>query len=206
MHPRLLEFSAAQAASQGARANQEDCTRLWYPNGSDAANGQHRAVLAVLADGMGGHVSGEIASKLACEECVQHFSAMPGELDDKIATVLEVSNASLGKAIASNAKLSGMGCTLVAAYVDRDGVRWASAGDSALLLFRSDRLYRLNDNHSLGALLDKQAAQNVITYEEAHNSPNRQSLRSALTGSPITIADIVRSPQTVLPADWLILS
>jgi protein phosphatase len=206
MRQRLLEFSAAQAAYQGARANQEDSTRLWYPDGSNAANGQHRAVLAVLADGMGGHVSGEIASRLACEECVQHFSAEPGNVDNKIATVLNASNASLGKEIASNSTLSGMGCTLVAAYLDRDGVRWASAGDSALLLFRNERLYRLNENHSLGALLDKQAAANVISYEEAHNSPNRQSLRSALTGSPISIANIERSPHTMLPADWLILA
>ena len=99
-----------------------------------------------------------------------------------------------------------MGCTLVAAYLDRDGVRWASVGDSALLLFRNDQLYRLNENHSLGALLDKQAAANLITYEEARNSPNRQSLRSALTGGPIALTDVVHSPQAVLPADWVIVS
>jgi serine/threonine protein phosphatase PrpC len=206
MHQRLLEFRAATASSQGARPYQEDCTRLWCPDGSDATSGQHREVLAVLADGMGGHVSGEVASNLVCEECVQHFSTTSGDLEEKIATVVGASNASLERAIHSNARLSGMGCTLVAAYLDRDGIRWASVGDSALLLFRNDRLYRLNDNHSLGALLDKQADANLITYEEAHNSPNRHSLRSALTGSPIAITDIMHCPQSVLPADWVILS
>jgi serine/threonine protein phosphatase PrpC len=205
MRQRPLEFSAASASSQGARPYQEDCTRLWYPDGAGTNGSQNRAVLAVLADGMGGHVSGEVASKLVCEECVQHFSAKPGDLEDKIATVLHASNASLERAILSNSSLSGMGCTLVAAYLDRDGVRWASVGDSALLLFRGDQLYRLNDDHSLGALLDKQAAANLITYEEAHNSPNRHGLRSALTGSPIAITDVAHSPQAVLPADWVIL-
>ena len=94
----------------------------------------------------------------------------------------------------------------MAAYLDSDGVRWASVGDSSLLLFRSGRLYRLNDNHSLGALLDKQAAAGLITYEEAHNSPNRHSLRSALTGGPIAVADVAHTPQSVLPGDWVIVA
>src|SRR5262249_53566525 len=78
--------------------------------------------------------------------------------------------------------------------------------DSSLLLFRGDRLYRLNDNHSLGALLDKQAAAKLITYEEAQSSPHRHSLRSALTGGPIALADIAHTPQALLPSDWVIVA
>jgi protein phosphatase len=163
-------------------------------------------VLAVLSDGMGGHVSGEVASKLVCDQSMQHFLSPPREPEGKIKTVLNVSNESLASAIQSNAKLSGMGCTLVAAYLDSEGVRWASVGDSSLLLFRGDQLYRLNDNHSLGALLDKQAAASLITYEEAQNSPNRHSLRSALTGGSIAMTDIVHTPQSMLPGDWVIVA
>jgi hypothetical protein len=54
--------------------------------------------------------------------------------------------------------------------------------------------------------LDKQAAAGLITYEEAHNSPNRHSLRSALIGGPIAISDIVHAPQSVLPGDWVIVA
>jgi protein phosphatase len=205
MPQRRLEFSVASASSQGARQYQEDSTRVWYPDGAEAVNGRRPAVLVVLSDGMGGHVSGEVASKLACDQSMQHFSA-PGEPADKIKNVLSASNASLEHAIRSDSKLAGMGCTLVAAYLDSDGVRWASVGDSSLLLFRGGELYRLNDNHSLGALLDKQAAARVITYEEANNSPNRHSLRSALTGGPIAIEDIAHTPQSVLPGDWVIVA
>ena len=206
MPQRRLEFSVASASSQGARQYQEDATRVWYPDGADASDGRRPVVLAVLSDGMGGHVSGEVASKLVCDESMQHFLTPPREPEGKIKTVLNVSNESLANAIRSNSKLSGMGCTLVAAYLDSEGVRWASAGDSSLLLFRGDQLYRLNDNHSLGALLDKQAAASLITYEEAQNSPNRHGLRSALTGSPIAISDIVHTPQSMLPGDWVIVA
>jgi PPM family protein phosphatase len=206
MQQRRLEFSVASAASQGARQYQEDATRVWYPDGAEAADGRRPVVLAVLSDGMGGHVSGEVASKLVCDQSMQHFLTTPGEPEGKIKTVLDASNESLSNAIRSNSKLSGMGCTLVTAYLDSEGVRWASVGDSSLLLFRSGQLYRLNDNHSLGALLDKQAAASLITYEEAQNSPNRHSLRSALTGGPIAISDIAHTPQSVLPGDWVIVS
>src|SRR5262249_14153674 len=204
MQQRRLEFSVASASSQGARQYQEDATRVWYPNGAEAD--RRPVVLAVLSDGMGGHVSGEVASKLVCDQSMQHFLAAPGEPEDKIKTVLNASNETLANAIRSNSKLSGMGCTLVTAYLDSGGVRWASVGDSSLLLFRGGQLFRLNDNHSLGALLDKQAAANLITYEEAQNSPNRHSLRSALTGSPIAMSDIAQTPQSVLPGDWVIVA
>jgi protein phosphatase len=206
MQQRRLEFSVASASSQGARQYQEDATRVWYPNGAEASDGRRPVVLAVLSDGMGGHVSGEVASKLVCDQSMQHFLTPPGEPEGKLKTVLNASNESLANAIRSNSKLSGMGCTLVAAYLDSEGVRWASVGDSSLLLFRADQLYRLNDNHSLGALLDKQAAASLITYEEAQNSPNRHGLRSALTGGPIAISDIALTPQSVLPGDWVILA
>ena len=206
MQQRRLEFSVASASSQGARQYQEDATRVWYPNGAEASDGRRPVVLAVLSDGMGGHVSGEVASKLVCDQSMQHFLTPPGAPEGKIKTVLNVSNESLASAIRSNSKLSGMGCTLVAAYLDSEGVRWASVGDSSLLLFRGDQLYRLNDNHSLGALLDKQAAASLITYEEAQNSPNRHGLRSALTGGPIAISDIVHTPQSMLPGDWVIIA
>jgi PPM family protein phosphatase len=206
MQQTWLEFSVASASSQGAREYQEDAIRVWYPDGVEAADPRRPVVLAVLSDGMGGHVSGEVASKLVCDQSLQHFLAMPGGPDDKIKTVLDASNESLERAIQSNAKLSGMGCTLVVAYLNSEGVRWASVGDSSLMLFRRGQLYRLNQNHSLGALLDKQAAAGLITYEEAHDSPNRHSLRSALIGGPIAIRDIVHAPQSLLPGDWVIVA
>src|SRR5690349_7280037 len=71
MQQRRLEFSVASASSQGARQYQEDATRVWYPNGAEASDARRPVVLAVLSDGMGGHVSGEVASKLVCDQSMQ---------------------------------------------------------------------------------------------------------------------------------------
>ena len=206
MHHKQLEFSVAFKAMRGARDYQEDSIKIWRPEGGEAANAARGSLLAVLSDGMGGHVSGEVASNTVCEHYVQHFATDASEPAQKLEPALVASNESLDRAIRANAKLSGMGCTVVVAYLDNEGLRWASVGDSSLLIFRNNELYRLNEDHSLGALLDKQAAARVISYEEAHNSPHRRSLRSAMTGGKIAHADIERSPQKVLPGDWVIVA
>ena len=58
---RVLEFSHATRASRGKRARQEDASAVWQPSSGGR-------LLIVLADGMGGHVSGQLASKIACDE------------------------------------------------------------------------------------------------------------------------------------------
>jgi PPM family protein phosphatase len=206
MHHKQLEFSVAFKAIAGARDYQEDSIKIWRPEGGGAANAERGSLLAVLSDGMGGHVSGEVASRLVCDKCVEYFQTVDGEPASKLEHALLASNDSLELAIRSDHRLSGMGCTLVLAYLDPDGLRWASVGDSQLLIFRNNRLYRLNDDHSLGALLDQQAEARVISFEEARGSPHRRSLRSAMTGGKIALADIERDPQQLIAGDWVIVA
>ena len=109
MQQRRLEFSVASASSQGARQYQEDSTRVWCPDGAEALNGRQPVVLAILSDGMGGHVSGEVASKLVCDQSMQYFLSTAGEPEDKVKTVLSVSNGSLEQAIRSELEAFGNG-------------------------------------------------------------------------------------------------
>jgi PPM family protein phosphatase len=201
--PRL-EFTYAEAADQGARSYQEDSVDVWRPNG--AVKGDARPLLVVLSDGMGGHVSGEVASKTACKRYVGNFSSQQGAIPQLLEHSLVASNDAIGNAIRKDPALDGMGCTIVASYLDHEGLRWASVGDSSLLLFRAGELRRLNEDHSLGALLDKQAAAKVISQEEAKSDPRRRTLRSALTGGPIAVSEIVRDPEKLLHGDWLIVA
>jgi serine/threonine protein phosphatase PrpC len=116
------------------------------------------------------------------------------------------SNDALNSAIRGNPKLDGMGCTLVVGYFDGEGLRWVSVGDSMLLLYRDRQLHRLNDDHSLGALLDKQARANIITWDEALNSPRRRTLRSALTGGNIALKEVMSQPVQLKHGDWAIIA
>jgi hypothetical protein len=137
---------------------------------------------------------------------MQHFLTPARRARGKIKTVLNASNASLANAIRSNSKLSGMGCTLVAAYLDSEGVRWASVRRQ--LAAAVPRRSALSSQRKPFTRRPPgwQAAASLITYEEAQNSPNRHSLRSALTGGPIAISDIVYTPQSTLPGDWVIIA
>jgi PPM family protein phosphatase len=204
MSPPRLEFECAGAAIKGARPYQEDTYDIWRPNA--VAKVGTKPLLAVLSDGMGGHVAGEIASKLACAHYVKAFSSEQGPVERRLEHSLIASNDAIDNAIRKDGSLKGMGCTLVAAYVDRDGLRWVSVGDSMLLLFRNGELRRLNADHSLGALLDKHAEANIITPEEARSSPQRRTLRSALIGAPIGLRELTLRPTPLQHGDWLIIA
>ena len=113
-----LEFASYFGAIRGARPYQEDCANIWRPNGEHGP-GDGRPLLGVLSDGMGGHVSGEVASKLACSNYARTFSGQAGPIDQRLDASLQASNSALSGAIRANAALNGMGCTLVAGYIDQ---------------------------------------------------------------------------------------
>lgn len=203
MSQAKLEFEYAQAADRGARPYQEDTVGVWRrPEG-----GRTGAVLAVLSDGMGGHVSGETASRVACARYIETFKTYTDDpIEALVDKALTLSNDAIESETRKNPNLKGMGCTLVAGYIDQSGVRWASVGDSALHLYRQGKLYRLNEDHSLGALLDRQAAANLISAEDAKNDPRRRTLRSALIGGHIMERDIGKEPERLVHGDWVILA
>jgi serine/threonine protein phosphatase PrpC len=203
MSQPVLEFDYSASAITGARPYQEDTFQVWRPNTTASKS---RPLLAVLADGMGGHVSGEVASRLAAGHYIKAFSSEQGSVDQRLEHSLHAGNDALSSAIRNDGRLAGMGCTIVAAYIDQDGLRWASVGDSMLLLFRDNQLKRLNADHSFGALLDKQAEANIISLQEAKQSPQRHTLRSALTGSPIPIRQVEARPYALRSGDWIVLA
>lgn len=161
---------------QGARPYQEDSWRLvTLGDGS---------LLAVVADGMGGHAGGAVASKLAADAFV-HAVEQGGGLADG----LNDANAAVGKGAAGKPSLAGMGSTLVAAHVRGDEVRWISVGDSPFFLVSGGKLERLNADHSMAPQIDALVARGMLTAEEAEHHPGRHTLREAVMGDPLTLID-----------------
>ena len=198
-----LKLSAAAAASQGARPYQEDTSAIWQPPVEVEGDAP---LLAVVADGMGGHVSGEVASQLACQAFIDTFGASDGEIRDRLEQALTAANDAIANAIAARPELNGMGCTLVAAYFDAQGLWHVSVGDSLLLLLREEVLHGLNENHSFGAVLDQQAEAGLISPEDAQSNPRRNSLRSALTGERIALVDLPAEPYPIKAGDCVVLA
>jgi serine/threonine protein phosphatase PrpC len=199
-------LASAARATTGARAGQEDAFRLWPAEGVARPNGKGGGLLAVLADGMGGHTGGAVAGQTACSTFAEVFSAATTPYEARLQSALDASNEALAKGVEQNAALKGMGCTLIGAWMDEVGLRWTSVGDSLLLLYRFPDVMRLNADHSLGSFLDEQARQNRITFSEAKQHHNRNALRSALTGSKIDLVDLRGEPLELRAGDWILLA
>jgi serine/threonine protein phosphatase PrpC len=161
---------------QGARPYQEDSWALrTLSDGS---------VLAVLADGMGGHAGGAVAGKLAVEALVQAI-----EQGRPLGDGLLDANAAVKAGATGRSDLKGMGATLVGVLVKDDRVQWISVGDSPLYLVADGKLERLNADHSFAPQIDAMAERGMITAEEAAEHPGRHTLREAVMGEPLSLID-----------------
>jgi PPM family protein phosphatase len=141
-------------------------------------------LVAVIADGMGGHAGGAVASKLVVEAFLKAVRA-----GRPLGDGLEDANAAVRNGAAGNSELAGMGATLVAALARDDEVRWISVGDSPLYLVSDGKLERLNADHSLAPQIDAMVGRGMITAEEAANHPGRHTLREAVMGEPLSLID-----------------
>lgn len=142
------------------------------------------AVLAVIADGMGGHAGGAAASKLVVEAFVATVEA-----GRTLREGLQAANEAVRAGASGKPELSGMGSTLIAVTAKAAEVRWISVGDSPFYLVADGRLERLNADHSLAPQIDAMVARGVITAEEAAVHPGRHTLREAIMGGPLTLID-----------------
>ena len=183
---------------RGQRAAQED--DLGFIDGPTLdPDGQHP--VAVVADGMGGHASGDLASRLAVRAFVTAY-AVQGAVSNRMRTALGSANQAIAEAIREHPGRDGMGTTLVAAALTANGLEWISVGDSPLFLYRDGRLKRLNDDHSMAPVI---AAMLEVDPETAEGM-NPHELRSALVGSVIAKIDASTLPELLRPGDVVLLA
>ncbi|MEL7542708.1 MAG: protein phosphatase 2C domain-containing protein [Pseudomonadota bacterium] len=208
--PVIDRYAHASEAIVGARTHQEDHCVFAFAQGGpgDARTGERGTgeLLAVLADGMGGHVAGETASQMVCARFTEVYASERTVPHTRLRAALEACNLSLAEAIAEDDTLDGMGCTLVGAVFGERGMRWVSVGDSHLYLFRARSLYLLNEDHSMAPVIDDMATRGLINNAEAQAHPQRHMLRSALTGGPIDMVDIGAKLLRLLPDDVVIIA
>lgn len=188
--------------SLGDREAQEDAFRIVRQSEQDP----NSDILLLLADGMGGHVGGEIASNLALEAFERHFASVSTNPKPRLRLKesLLAANAAIATRIKENPQLSGMGCTLVGALKLGDRLIWVSVGDSVLFMLRGKRLLRLNADHSLYGELLEMVNQGKITQAEADTNPRRNALRSAVMGDQLSLIDL--NATALEPGDIILLA
>jgi protein phosphatase len=204
-------FEHAVAATRGARDYQED-SAAFRPEGGEAVSLSSEGPVydasgfAVLADGMGGHTGGALASRTVCEEFLLAVAEHPGSLADRLIAALKAANGALADKISKNPLLAGMGSTLVGTAFGPNGIEWVSVGDSPLFLFRRGEVALLNEDHSLAPELDRMVAEGKLTEGEARRDPRRHMLRSAVTGDEIDLLDVSQRPLALEAGDYVVLA
>ena len=182
----------------GARTNQEDSFGFIDSPVLDPA-GRHP--VAIVADGMGGHARGDMASRLAVRSFVTAY-ADTGTPADRLQASLEKANEAIAEAVTEDPSLEGMGTTLVAAALTSNGLEWISVGDSPMYLFRGKHLKRLNEDHSMVPVI---AAMREMQMEIAKEI-NPHELRSALVGCNIDKIDTSPLPELLQAGDLVLLA
>jgi len=163
------------------------------PDDQDIARGEVADnFLAAVADGMGGHIGGEVASRLAMEAAV----AAGG---DAVARVL-AANAAVVETARDRPRLTGMGTTLTLAVFTGDLVEIGHIGDSRAYRYREGKLEQLTRDHSLVA---EMVASGELRPEEAATHPFRSVITRALGLESAVSVDLVQSD--LLPGDRFLL-
>jgi protein phosphatase len=164
------------------------------------------ALIAVLADGMGGHAGGSLASTTICGVFIDHFTRDTGAGLQRLKPALEAANDAIRAKVRANPTLSGMGATLVGAAIGAAGLSWISVGDSPMYLFRGGELVQLNEDHSLAPVIDRLAAEGKMSAEAARSDPRRHFLRSAVTGEEIELVDAPERPLVLASGDVVLIA
>jgi protein phosphatase len=120
-------------------------------NNEDSAYAGHR--LYVVCDGLGGHVSGEVASSLAIRGTRQYDTVPAVDPRETLAPAIRDANRQITTAITRDPRLLGMGTTLTAMLFGGDVAAIGNIGDSRAYLLRDGRLQLLTEDHSLGRLV-----------------------------------------------------
>jgi PPM family protein phosphatase len=158
-----------------------------------------RAPVFVLADGMGGAQSGEVASQIVVDAFAEGLPDK-GTPEERLSVVVQRANREIHERSQKEIENAGMGTTVTAAYLEDDAVAIAHVGDSRAYLLRDGELSRLTEDHSL---VEELLRGGKLTEEEAFEHPQRSVITRALGVEPIVEIDTWTYP--LRPGDVVLL-
>jgi PPM family protein phosphatase len=148
--------------------------------------------LYIVADGMGGHASGEVASQMAIDTMRDFFATTQDDPDktwpykmdrtkgyeeNRLVTGIKLSNLRIFESARNNPSQRGMGTTIVSLFVTQQGVYLAHVGDSRIYRLRDGSIEQLTEDHSL---LNDYKKMKHLTDEEIANFPHKNVIVRAL--------------------------
>ncbi|MGA1997187.1 MAG: Stp1/IreP family PP2C-type Ser/Thr phosphatase [Bryobacteraceae bacterium] len=182
------------------RERNEDYYCYFEPDDDEAFRARGR--LLVVADGMGGHEGGEIASGIAVEVVRQTWSNGTGDPSDLLIAALSNAHSAIQDYAREHPELAGMGTTCTAAALIGDLLYYGHVGDTRLYLIHHGAIRRVTHDHSLVQRLVDSGA---LTEEQAAGHPDRNVLVSALGMSGAVSVDVPDGGIPIEPGDTLLI-
>jgi len=168
------------------RDSNEDSGRHVNPRDNETLAARGR--LTVVADGMGGHASGEVASQIAVEAISEiYYSERKLAPPDALRKAVEAANHEIYEASLTDENLNGMGTTLVALVILGDRAFSAHVGDSRLYRLRGQRLELLTMDHSQ---VMEMVQHGIITMDQARNHDDKNVILRAVGTQPEVDVDV----------------
>jgi len=190
----VIGFDTALLTSPGGRDGNEDSCDF-------RVNGQ--SGLWVLADGLGGHRGGEIASRLAVETAVASFAADSRVTPELLSAHLERAHAAVLERQRAESDLTGMRTTIVMLLASAEAALWTHSGDSRLYWFRNAKLCGQTKDHSVPQRL---ADAGEIRPEQIRFHEDRSRLLRSLGARQESGATSGAMPGKPEPADAFLLA
>ena len=167
-----MNFDTYCFSDRGARPNNEDYAGFCYL--------KHRYGIWAVADGLGGHEAGEVASRSAVESALEEFARAPGTDQSAALRVVQFAQDAVCSLQGDDHRYGSMKTTFVAMLYRRGRAMFAHVGDSRLYLFRKNRIIHQTRDHTLSQL---EAAAGRIPDGDVRFHRDRNKLIRAIGGS-----------------------
>jgi serine/threonine protein phosphatase PrpC len=197
---KLLRLDVAQLTDVGRKRDHNE-DNMAYVIPKDPQVMAYKGALFIVADGMGGHAAGEVASEIAVDTVSNAY--YQDDNDDVRASLLQAirrANAAIHQRAAENMLRSGMGTTCVAAVLRGNVAYIANVGDSRAYLVRKSQIRQVSQDHSWVA---EQVRAGLLTEEQARTHAQRNVITRSLGTQPEVEIDFFQ--ETLEDGDSLIL-
>ncbi len=199
---REMKIEVASLSHIGqVRQRNEDALGHFEPTEENVRN--EKGMLFIVADGMGGHRGGEIASKLAVDTIVSSFYASNDKnLIDAFREAFSDANRVIIEKSHEDVALFGMGTTCTAMVIRPNEAYFAHVGDSRAYLLRGGKLTQVTEDHSL---VGEMVRSGIISDEDAKVHPRRNVITRSLGTHEDLVTDTPSSPFPLIDGDVFLL-
>ncbi len=201
LNSHAFEIAGAMVTDVGrVRSSNEDAVAFVIPSRNDPA--ASRGCLLIVADGMGGHAAGEVASALAVEAVRRVYYSLEAPVPESLMIAFETANRAIFEHGKKNPDCKGMGTTCTALAI-HDGQVWlAHVGDSRAYILRGGKLKQLSDDQTLHAQMIREG---LMTEEESKTSGGGNVVLQALGTGADVVPFVWKEGIPLIEGDTLVL-